>query len=681
MLLREMSRRGPRLLADILAAASAAAALMIESGLGFSAQAEPEPISRVPELFVREPANFGRQTLDRAWEALAALPTEAGSIAALVIAQLRDLDAGAWILLALLTSALAYGLFNRRRFRDQLEQAICALGRDLPAPINRWFLAGVRTVGAASMPFFAWAWWLFLITMTGYQIPLFLVIERALFAWMIYVLTVDAVREAVLGLVFDLPREYATYVLRAARWLLAYVVVLSVALDTAVELGAAKDVVALCRTSFDLSLIIFLAYFFAHRAVVMKLVPDIPNPLYRKFIGAVGQLYPIVYGFTLGTALLQWAGFSRLAHFLWLRTWVVAGLFVAAIVLHHVLRVSLHAWLMRRAGQSEEAANFYRSAEQLLEYIGLIILFGLALSAVGIGAPLMRLLGTSWFTIGGEAVSPLTVLQALAVLLGFLLSARLVRDYLEYRVYGALNVDPGVSHAINTVIVYAMIIVGVFEACQTVGLSLDTMRLFAGALGIGIGFGLQSIAHNLVGGLILIFTRSLKKGDWITTGETLGMVQEVGIRATRLRTWDNIEHLIPNSQFISGPVVNWTRSNPYARLHVSVGVGYGTEPGKIKEILESVAKTAPNVESSPAPEVWFVGFGDSSINFELLVWVNVKLVERRRVESDLRFRIFSALREAGIEIPFPQRDLHIRSADGLNASPSSQQRRLRAERG
>ncbi len=665
----------------VLAAATVSAIVMMKCGFGFGAQAQPGSSSRAPELFVREPTNFGRQTFERAWETFAALPTELGSIAALILGQLRNLDAGAWVLLILLASALGSGLLNRQKFRDQLEQGISALGRDLPAPLGRWFSAVVRVVGATSLPFFVWAWWLFLVTLTGYDIPLFLVVERALLVWTIYVLTVDAVREVMLGLVFELPREYATYVLRVARWLLAYVVLLSVALDTAVELGAAKDVVALCRASFDLSLIIFLAYFFAHRAVVMKLVPDVPNPLYRKFVGTVERLYPIVFGFTLGTALLQWAGFSRLAHFLWLRTWVMAGVFVAAIVFHHALRVMLHGWLVRRALQSEEAATFYRSAEQLLEYVGLMVLFAVALSVVGIGGPLMRLLATSWFTVGGEAVSPQTVLEALAILLGFFLSARLVRDYLEFRVYGALNVDPGVSHAINTVIIYVMVIVGVLEACETVGLSLGTLRLFAGALGIGIGFGLQSIAHNLVGGLILIFSRSLRRGDWITTGDTLGMVQEVGIRATRLRTWDNIEHLIPNAQFISGEVVNWTRSNPYARLHVGVGVAYGAEPEKVRRILQAVAEAAPNVERSPAPEVWFVGFGESSINFELLVWFNVKLMERRRVESDLRFKIFGALKDAGIEIPFPQRDLHIRSADGLSPPGSREDRRLRAGTG
>jgi small-conductance mechanosensitive channel len=653
---------------------------LAQRGVGFGAETGrgASPLEGHP-LFAREPAEFGRKTLERVFEAFTGLPMELRSIAHLVVSQLRRLDVCAWTLLVLLAVGLSTGLLNRRKFRDQLEQGLNVLGRDLPSPLDLWFSAIVRVAGATSMPFFIWVWWLFLITLTSYGIPLFLVIERTLLIWTLYVLTIDAVRELLLGLVYQLPREYSSYVLRAARWLLAYVVLLSVALDTAVELGAPTDVVALCRASYHLSLIIFLAYFFAHRALVMKLVPDIPNPLYQKFVAAVERLYPMVFAFTVGTALLQWAGFGRLAYFLWLRTWVVAGLFVGAIVLHHALRVTLHGLLAARAQQSEEAANFYRSAEQLLEYVGLIALVALAFSVVGVGGPVMRLLATSWFSLGGEVVSPLTVLEALAIILGFFLLARLVRDYLEFRVYGALNVDPGVSHAINTVILYVMVVVGLVEACETVGLSLDTLRLFAGALGIGIGFGLQSIAHNLVGGLILIFTRSLRRGDWITTGDTLGVVQEVGLRATRLRTWDNVEHLVPNAQFISGEVVNWTRSNPYARLHVGVGVAYDADPEHVKKILETIAKAAPNVEHTPAPEVWFVGFGESSLNFELLVWVNVKLVERRKVESDLRFEIFRALKEARVQIPFPQRDLHIRSADGLNATALLEEGGTKAE--
>ena len=154
----------------------------------------------------------------------------------------------------------------------------------------------------------------------------------------------------------------------------------------------------------------------------------------------------------------------------------------------------------------------------------------------------------------------------------------------------------------------------------------------------------------------------------MTVGDTVGLVQEIGVRATSMRTRDDIEYLVPNSEFVNGKIVNWTRTSPQTRLHVPIGVSYGADPEQVRKILETVAKETPQVLQYPAPEVWFAGFGDSSLNFELLVWINVKADAPRRVTSDLYFTIFRAFKNAAIEIPFPQRDIHIRSADGLGTA-------------
>jgi potassium efflux system protein len=167
--------------------------------------------------------------------------------------------------------------------------------------------------------------------------------------------------------------------------------------------------------------------------------------------------------------------------------------------------------------------------------------------------------------------------------------------------------------------------------------------------------------------MTIIFSRALRRGDIVTVGDTIGVVQEVGIRATRMRTRDDVDYLIPNAEFITGKIINWTRSNPHARLHVPLGVSYDADPARVRQILEHVGSHTSTVEQSPPPEVWFVGFGDSSLNFELLVWMNVRMYSHSKVASDLYFAIFEAFKEAGIEIPFPQRDLHIRSAEGLGA--------------
>ena len=204
---------------------------------------------------------------------------------------------------------------------------------------------------------------------------------------------------------------------------------------------------------------------------------------------------------------------------------------------------------------------------------------------------------------------------------------------------------------------------------EAVGLGLGTITLFAGALGIRVGMGLRSMANNLTSGFTLIFARAPRKGDIVTTGDTIGIIQEVGIRATRMKTRDAVEYLVPNSEFVDGKLVNWTRSDPYTRLHVPIGVSHDADPEVVRRIMEEVAASTPHVQPAPAPEVWFVGLGDSSLNFELLIWINVKEVPPERVPSDFYFALFRAVKEAGIQIPFPQRVIHIRSAEPFTPEP------------
>jgi small-conductance mechanosensitive channel len=172
------------------------------------------------------------------------------------------------------------------------------------------------------------------------------------------------------------------------------------------------------------------------------------------------------------------------------------------------------------------------------------------------------------------------------------------------------------------------------------------------------------MAANVISGFILIFGGKLRKGDWIEVGETMGMVTDIYLRATNVRTRDNIEYLIPNTEFISGTLVNYSLGSPLIRIEVPVGVSYHADPELVRKILLDVAGRERLVSKEKLPMVRFVGFGDSSIDFELLIWINVRTTPRRRVRSALYFAIFEELAKAGIEIPFPQRDIHVRSMVG-----------------
>ncbi|HEX9595255.1 MAG TPA: mechanosensitive ion channel domain-containing protein, partial [Anaerolineales bacterium] len=310
---------------------------------------------------------------------------------------------------------------------------------------------------------------------------------------------------------------------------------------------------------------------------------------------------------------------------------------------------------------SEAALAFHHAVVATVTYVVTITALLLVLGLMGMLTPTLHLLSVPLLTSGKTEISILVVLQAVLLVLAFLLVSRVVRTYLDYRIYSALGLDPGMATAINAFLSYTLGALGFLFGLRTMGLDLQALTIFAGALGIGAGFGLQTLTSNLAAGLTLVFGRTLRRGDVVTAGDMIGTVQEVGMRVTRLRTLDNIEILVPNAQLVESTLTNYTHTSPFIRLHVPVGVSYGADPHHVREVMLTVARSCPYVEPQPEPEVWFIEFGESSLNFELLVWMNIRQTSRGQVKSALYFALFQAFKAAGIEIPFPQRDLHIRS--------------------
>ena len=188
------------------------------------------------------------------------------------------------------------------------------------------------------------------------------------------------------------------------------------------------------------------------------------------------------------------------------------------------------------------------------------------------------------------------------------------------------------------------------------------ITLLASAIGVGIGFGLQNVVNNFVSGLILIVERPVGVGDLIEVGPLTGEVKRIGIRSSVVRTFQGAEVIVPNAELVSKEVVNWTRSDRHRRYDIDVGVAYGSEPERVMRLLVDAAGDVPEIMKSPAPLAMFKGFGDSSLDFRLLAWVQTVDVGLQ-AQNALRIAILRRLDEAGIEIPFPQRDVHIRSAD------------------
>lgn len=221
-------------------------------------------------------------------------------------------------------------------------------------------------------------------------------------------------------------------------------------------------------------------------------------------------------------------------------------------------------------------------------------------------------------------------------------------------------------YAIGRIVHYLLLLIGLVVALELLGIQASKLAVVAGALGVGLGFGLQAIFNNFVSGLILLFDRSLKVGDFVELESGVhGEVRDIQIRATRIVTNDNLDILVPNSEFVSGRVVNWTHRDVSRRMKIPFGVAYGSEKERVKKAALEAAAEVPftlTLEGNRAPQVWLDGFGDSSLDFALVVWLTAEATKRPgAVRAAYNWALESALARHGLEIPFPQRDLHIRS--------------------
>jgi small-conductance mechanosensitive channel len=237
----------------------------------------------------------------------------------------------------------------------------------------------------------------------------------------------------------------------------------------------------------------------------------------------------------------------------------------------------------------------------------------------------------------------------------------MISGVIELDVMGRMDLRRGVAVTVGSLLRYALIAVAFLVAMAAIGIDLSNLAILGGALGVGIGFGLQNIVNNFISGLLLAFERPIGIGDTVQVGPHTGDVKEIGIRASVIRTFDGAEVIVPNLELITKDVVNWTRTGTRRRIEIPVGAAYGTDPERVIKLLLEVAEQHPDVRANPAPVALFTGFGDSALTFVLRAWTDS--LDWPKVRSDLTVGTNTALRDACIEVPFPQRDLHLRSVD------------------
>lgn len=381
-------------------------------------------------------------------------------------------------------------------------------------------------------------------------------------------------------------------------------------------------------------------------------------------------------------------GYVFLGYYL---TYVV--IFVAAVAVVAVVAVTvLHALVdrtvsylslkRRQTGDDQERGLVGQITALLLIIAGdsIIVLIALRTIAPVVGIPQQDFTKTvldsfSGFTIAGVKVSPSTIIVAIGiVVIGFLIT-RLVQRLLDDRLLSHAQIDIGVRNSIKAGLGYAGIAATILLAISSVGFDLSQIALIAGALSVGIGFGLQGVVNNFVSGLILLIERPIKEGDWISVGTYQGIVKQINVRATEIETFQRAALIIPNSEILSANLINWTHRNLAGRAEVVVGVDYDSDPDEVVETIKSCFDDHQKVRAYPEPLVICLEFGDSAIVYRGQGIVN-DVNDKIFVESDIRMTLLRRFRDKSIHIPFPQRDLHIVDFKGsqdaleIQATPS-----------
>lgn len=269
---------------------------------------------------------------------------------------------------------------------------------------------------------------------------------------------------------------------------------------------------------------------------------------------------------------------------------------------------------------------------------------------------------TTIVTIGGQDYSVLELAKILALMVGLWLVVRTLTKIIRSRVLQAMGAGRDVQDAIALIIQIILVTLGFLILLQAVGIDISSLTILVSLIGVGVGFGLQNIANNFISGLIILLERPIQVGDFVKLEDLTGTVEHIGIRSTEICTLDRVTIIVPNSAFIDSKVINWSHGYPVSRLHIPLGVAYGSAIQQVRQAVLNAVKCHPQVLRYPKPQLWFEGFGDSSLDFNLLVWIREPRLQFR-IRSDLYYLLEANLRHYQIEIPFPQRDIHIRTSE------------------
>jgi potassium-dependent mechanosensitive channel len=380
----------------------------------------------------------------------------------------------------------------------------------------------------------------------------------------------------------------------------------------------------------------------------------------RRFLfnlALVGCLVALVAGAIGNVSLARLVGSGSLLSG-YLALVLIAGRRLAEGLILFALRVPplVHLRMVQHHGTYLEARAhmLLRVATALAWTVGTLDYFGALTPAI---AGVRSVLGSS-LKLGALNLSLGDVLGFVVTLYVAYLISSLIQFVLAEDVFPRLSLRAGLPYALSSLIKYTIVFIGFLLSLLALGLNLDRVTVLGGALGVGVGFGLQNIVNNFVSGLIVLFERPIRVGDAVQIADVQGEVRRIGIRSTTVRSWEGAEVIVPNSQLVADRVTNWTPFDQRRRIEIKVGVAYGSAPDKVLQVLTEVAQAHPDVVTTPPPTALFLGFGDSALDFQLWAWTN-RLDRFGMIKSELGLAVYAAFREAGFSIPYPQQEIRL----------------------
>jgi len=462
----------------------------------------------------------------------------------------------------------------------------------------------------------------------------------------------------------------ASYLIRAnTQWLINSGVLIYVIDALILSIGrvtAAPVVSSIAQSYISSSFFALLLAIFSIRIIYRKAIKTtylLPIPFF--------WLLAILSFIILASNIFAYAALSR---FIFERTVMLSGLLITVILIR-ALAEPLFSRLETLFQSEYQPQNETTGQQKLLTFwltlsLDIILLFAsLPIIALIVGADWSSI--KEWavqaflgFEVGAVTISIANIVLALGLFLGLLFVTKIIQKLLSQKILPNTNVNSSVQQSTIQVIGYIGLIVALLTGISSIGFDLSNLALIAGALSVGIGFGLQSIVSNFVSGLILLFERPIKIGDWIITDSGEGIVKKINVRATEIETFDRTSIIVPNAELISSSVKNWTHKDQVGRVKIIVGVSYNSDPHHVNQTLIDYINNNEKVLKWPEPKILFQDFADSALIFELRFFIR-DIRDLPVISTEVRFDIWDRLKAENIEISYPQRDLHIRSAPGL----------------